>query len=273
MQTGKMSLLIEFLTHLSDEPLESTDEATQEELKPLYNELDDIYQGGFRHLYFEISQFLETLSPDVYPSLENWLIALIEYGEGNYPHKASTNGSIKKLYDHIALESLRLDRMEAVKHLSAETNRIHEEMLESAEIAKQQVEKVQSNVSHYHEQSIAILSIFSAVVLAFMGGISFSSAVLQNFGSVSIFRLILTITLLGFVICNTIFILLKFILHIVYKDTSKKSFSSGILAINIILGIILIATVAIYANGKGPVIESWGNTLEDSTSESASQQE
>lgn len=273
MQINKMELLIKFLTNLSDEPIESTDEANEADLKVFYQELDEIYQGGFRHLYFEISQFLEDLSPDVYPSLENWLFALIEYGEETYPNKATTNRSIKKLYDHIALESLRLDRMEAVKHLSAETNRIHKEMLESAEIAKQQVAEAQRNVSNYHEQSIAILGIFSAVVLAFMGGISFSSAVLQNFACVSIFRLILTLTLLGFVICNTIFILLKFILHIVYKDEKKKRFPSGIIFINIALFLILFVTFAVYNNGDGPEIEKWGNNPQYCAAESASIEE
>lgn len=271
MKQDKMPLLIAFLRERADEPLESTEEAKAQELKELYAELDGIYQGGFRHLYFEISQFLESLSPDVYPSLENWLMAIMAYGEENAPHKEQTNGSIKKLYDHVALESLRLDRMEAVKHLSAETNRIHAEMLESAEIANNQVKEVQNNVSHYHEQSIAILGIFSAVVLAFMGGISFSSAVLQNFACVSIFRLVITMALLGFVICNSIFILLRFILHIVYKDGEKGKFRPGIVPVNIILCLILILTVGAYALGMGRTIDDWGRNLYSSTAETASE--
>lgn len=117
---------------------------------------------------------------------------------------------------------------------------------------------VRKNVGHFHEQSISILSIFSAVVLAFMGGISFSGSVLENFASVSMFRLIVTIVLLGFIVFNTIGILLRFVLRIVYGAPEKAAAPPGMVVLNIVLGSILVLTVVFYAVGIGNIVEGWG---------------
>ena len=64
------------------------------------------------------------------------------------------------------------------------------------------------------KEYISILGIFAAVVLAFVGGITFSSSVLQNINKGSIFRLLLIADLLAAVLINVIYMLIKFILII-----------------------------------------------------------
>lgn len=152
--------------------------------------------------------------------------------------------------------------MEAVRCFTDETKNLYAATVQSSSDAQNKAMEVQKNVEHYHEQSISILGIFSAVVLAFMGGISFSSSVLANFASVSMFRLIITIVLLGFVVFNALFILLRFVLHIVYSDPTKKKTSRGMIALNIALAVILVGTIGAYIFGAGTTIESWGATPE-----------
>lgn len=265
MAESKMDRLIEVLTSLSSVPIETEEDFPEAEREKYYSQFSDIYKNNFRHWYSVISTFLENQTPDVYSTLENALTWISDYGKNNKPHEDEINLGIDKLLDHIELESRRIDRMKAVKVASTLTESLYNKTLESAKKAKEQSESAEKNLAHYHEQSIAILGIFSAVVLAFMGGISFSSAVLQNIQSISMFRLIVALVLLGFVVCNTIFILLRCILHIVCKDNKSKSFVGGMVFVNITLVMVLLITILTYGFGGGTVIDRWGATPSSSS--------
>ena len=83
---------------------------------------------------------------------------------------------------------------------------------------------------------------------------------LENFGTVSFFRLIITIALLGFVVINTLFVLLEFVLQIVYrghKGTHGINFLRWIAILNIILAIIVFLTIVVYLVGWGSLLENW----------------
>lgn len=62
------------------------------------------------------------------------------------------------------------------------------------------------------------MGIFASIVLAFVGGITFTTSVLQNIDKVSVFRLILTVDVIGEVLVNVIYLLISFILKINDKD-------------------------------------------------------
>ena len=79
------------------------------------------------------------------------------------------------------------------------------------------------------KEYISILGIFAAVVLTFVGGITFSTSVLQSISAVSAFRLLLVVDFLAFVLINVIYILVKFIFTI--NDRDAKLFN--IKALNI----------------------------------------
>ena len=57
-------------------------------------------------------------------------------------------------------------------------------------------------------EHITILSIFAAIVLASLGGLSFLSSVLKGINDASIFRLVMVSSICGFVLFNTLFMLL-----------------------------------------------------------------
>ena len=92
---------------------------------------------------------------------------------------------------------------------------------------------------------ISILGIFASIVLTFVGGIPYSTSVLQNISSASIFRLLLVIDFLAFVLINTIYILVKFILTINEKDCNFFNIEAINIAISII-AILIILSWAIY---------------------------
>ena len=69
---------------------------------------------------------------------------------------------------------------------------------------------------------VTILGIFASIVLAFVGGITFTTSVLQNIDKVSVFRLILTVDVIGAVLVNVIYLLISFILKINDKDKEEN---------------------------------------------------
>ncbi len=70
--------------------------------------------------------------------------------------------------------------------------------------------------------SITTLTIFSAVILAFSGGITFESGIFKGMVESSPYRLVFTIALSGFILFNTIFVLLYLVGKMAGKQISTK---------------------------------------------------
>ena len=88
------------------------------------------------------------------------------------------------------------------------------------------------------------LALHASIVLAFVGGITFSTSVLQNISAVSVFRLLLIVDFLAFVLINVIYILVKFIYTINEKNVKlfnikRLNIACLVIAIIIVLSWIL----------------------------------
>jgi hypothetical protein len=132
---------------------------------------------------------------------------------------------IVKIYDHF---QFALHQIENVNNIFAN----------SIEEAK---ENLQKEIKSVEKEYISILGIFAAIVLAFVGGITFSTSVLQNISAVSVFRLLLVVDFLAFVLINVIYILVKFIYTI--NEKSVKLFNVKVLNIACLV-IVLVIIVA-----------------------------
>ena len=135
---------------------------------------------------------------------------LVEQGHGDQAR------SVLKLADHIDLEKTRASRdieqrqimrdfrkaIESVKDERVEAQR------ERAELEREFDERLDKTRMEY----IAILGVFAAVVLAFNGGVGFSTSTMGAVGVGSGIRALVFLTaLVGFVLINTVCILLVFI--------------------------------------------------------------
>ncbi|OHW61363.1 hypothetical protein EUAN_22130 [Andreesenia angusta] len=81
----------------------------------------------------------------------------------------------------------------------------------------------ENRLNEFNTQSITVLSIFAGIVMAFFGGMSFLSEVFKSIDSVSKYRLIFMTFMVGFVMFNTIFLLLVLIAKIIGKDIRSLS--------------------------------------------------
>ena len=138
---------------------------------------------------------------------------------------------IVKIYDHF---QLALHQIENATNIFAN----------SIEEAK---ENLQKQVKDVEKEYISILGIFAAIVLTFVGGITFSTSVLQNISAVSVFRLLLVVDLLAFFIINVIYILVKFIFTINEKNT--KLFNIKILNITcLVIAVVIVISWMLNVN-------------------------
>lgn len=182
-----------------------------------------------RILYSEISNYVFSLGMSERGIFATNLEKLLLYSlDDKNAVSEDSKKLIVKIYDHF---QLALHQIENVNNIFAN----------SIEEAK---ENLQKQIKGVEKEYITILGIFASIVLAFIGGITFSTSVLQNISGISVFRLLLIVDFLAFVLINVIYILVKFIFTINEKDAKlfnikMLNIACIVIAIIIIIGWVL----------------------------------
>ena len=129
------------------------------------------------------------------------------------------------------------------------------------------IENTQKKIEHSEKQYVAILGIFASVVLTFIGGITFSTSVLQNIHQGSIYRIVFVCLVIGIVLIDVLYLLFYFIFRIVKE---KRIFSiRAIIIINavilLLMGLVVLGwkigfvekrDAAITDNGTSSIVET-----------------
>lgn len=229
----------------------------------MYKRLESLYDAPenekpFRHFYSDIFFVLTELEADPSKGNINYLGENIKFLREKYHGKSNKaedghlidiSKSLDKLYDHVSLDIARLnfskagDRQvsqeDAIQELRGQVNEINLtcDMLENMQ--KDIKEQIQSQQKEY----IAILSIFSAVVLSFTAGIAFSTSVLENIAEASAYRTIIIALIIGLVIINIVFGLFYFTNKIVRNEEKLKPLY---ISNAVFVGLILLVGIAWY---------------------------
>ena len=181
---------------------------------------------GSRVLYSELTNYVFALSDEDLGKFTSNVSTMIEVVENNSNFDTDTLKKVIKIYDHI--------------HLALHQKKNAETILEkSIADAKESISK---DVKKMEREYIAILGIFASIVLTFVGGLTFSSSVLQNINAVSIYRLLIVVDILAFALINAIFALVAFIAKISDAGIPLKILKG----INIGLGIFAIVVVLLW---------------------------
>lgn len=110
---------------------------------------------------------------------------------------------IQKLYDHVNLDVARINYVKAIdKRYMVSGKKINVSLKDTEaklNSTKEELDEYVEKVDNAQKESITILGIFSAVILAFIGGMTFTSSVLSNINSMSIYRLLMLSIIIGFV--------------------------------------------------------------------------
>ena len=228
----KNAALIEVLVSLSSlDPKNALDDDKIDEYCEFF---EGLYSdgSGFRHMYSSVCNvmfgFFSTEGRELDDGVPFQAIYLSNSMNIIYPRIVSKAGKESrparcsaKLCDHIDLECTRMRYMahqnsEVLRRAGDLSERIQEtEGLVSG--FEQRVEEAQEKTQRNH---VTTLGIFASVVIAFMSGATFSSAVLQSMNEASIYRLCFIMLVLGFFLSNLLFAMFMFLAKIagVWKD-------------------------------------------------------
>lgn len=221
----KNKQLLEIIVKMS---ISKIDEATTIE------ELKNIYTNDFRHSYSMIAKELHDMDSDerdiVSESMSHIVEGLIRFeksqGINSQDYEPLIKGIIK-LNDHINLEIVRiqLDTQadEKLRDAILQSDSMKEDnaMLE-ANISdlNEQVWNLNNQAESSNTQSITILSIFAGIVFVFTGGFSLVSTALQNINDASVYKITFTLSIVGMLIYNLIFLFFYMVSKMTQKDIS-----------------------------------------------------
>ena len=219
----------------------------------IFLKLEEIYyipgsDEYFRHFYSDILSTLTQIdSDDNEGSLDVLAVNMQAIKDGyqavNYDGDKliDISKSIIKLFDHTNLEVARINYTKqlnnATKSDLASTKELLEKQREEFDNTKSETEtirntlreetekankKIEDNQKQMQNEYVTILGIFATIVLAFTGGMTFSSSVLNNISKASVYRLSLISFIIGLVFFNLIWVLIDFVRDINGKTIRKK---------------------------------------------------
>lgn len=212
----------------------------------------DVNGNEFRHFYSDIFVVLTQIELKDKPGNIDTLgerIGLLRQAWNDVDSESNVSKNIKKLYDHVSLDIARMtwsdrgDRelsgIDSIRERNEDISKLHKEVEE----IEHRTDKLKKDINDYQKENITILGIFASIVLAFTGGMTFSSSVLENLDKASIYRIILVISFLGFIVFNILWMLIHFLRDINEKNGYNKLY---MIAINVLLILSMAFTFVAY---------------------------
>lgn len=230
-----------------------------------YLTLEEVYyqpnsEEYFRHYYSDIFATLTSIDSDDFDGdLETLSENIQALKDGYVPKNVDPDNnrpidiskSLNKLYDHTNLDIARISYMKQLmretKSEQAKTESLYDQLKEKvADVdsrTNNAAEEIRNDQKNMQKEYITILGIFASIVIAFTGGMTFSSSVLNNIASVSVYRAMLMASIVGMVFFDLIWVLLDFIRSINGKDIRKTwLFWAG----NVIFGLLILLSIVAF---------------------------
>lgn len=179
-------------------------------------------KNGERILYSELSDLIFSSDDNTESNVMTNIDKLVEYASERKDSTMLDAYKITvKLWDHIHLAI----RQEAaiIEMLADATQKT------SQRLTKEFTEEIERHGKAMEKEYITILGIFASIVLTFVGGIAFSTSVLENINSISFWRLILVIDFLGYILISIINLLVKYIFNL--NRTKQVNFHMGLVSL------------------------------------------
>lgn len=178
--------------------------------------LDKLFENGYSRNYSDAYYILKKINipyedTDSFSEKCKILYAYCSDIEKSQESNIKHLSDIKKLLDYFMLECTRVHEYDSFKKKEEEMMKIIDEYNTSKEDAKGNVER-----------SITMFSIFSAVIITFSTGFSLSTEIIKGIVSTSPYRIVFLLSLLGFILFNTVFMLLYVVSRMTNRSISLK---------------------------------------------------
>lgn len=217
----RMTMLVQLMGNMVEQGcVDETDAKPQQEfIEECWKKFCEVYDDpDFRHSYFTISSSLEKYDPAQRDSMAVYFNSVVNYVEEQEIAESGENErikkSVKKLLDHVELECLRINRMEKVQRDADRAERLNNEAVNLNKATTESEKALDERVKGFHEQSITILGIFSAVVVGFMSGMSMFTSGFNKLNEVSVYVVAFYSVIVGIILFDILFMLIFFIARI-----------------------------------------------------------
>lgn len=203
--------------------------------------LSFIYIGGFRHLYSDILPVLKmharvterSIIAEMGDLAEDVSDKLFKMAKELEDEKEKAADKVRKLADQVALEYQRLSmlsecfveepevadlakRIEQAKHDAGEVEKTISTVAENSEKAIDEVKL------KYERESMTVLGILSAVVLAITSGMTFAASGINQVAGLHPMHILLVVLGVGFVLFNLMGALFTFLRRSLVKGADQK---------------------------------------------------
>lgn len=200
----------------------------------IFARLEELYCSAdgaehFRHFYSDIFEVLSLVKRDPELGTIDVLGQNMRLLYGQYqPSSQSMNISkeLKKLYDHVSLDIARMSYADAgdyrisgkqiVQELQSRVDALTAEVNDAHKTQEQMKKELNSQQREY----VAILGIFAAVVITFIGGLAFTTSVLNNIDKAGTVKLMMIALTIGLVLVHIIFGLFHYVDRLVNGSCS-----------------------------------------------------
>ena len=239
MDNKKDKRIGEIIKKLSQKIIED-----KQEYDSILNELSEIYKDeSYRHRYDEITAIILNI-PNIYNAKnERKIDPLVTIPDNLYfileeakARKINENilKKIEKLSVHANLECKRAKNFRSI-------------FLEIENIERKERD-IAKNLEQQQTQYITILGIFAAIVLAFVGGLTFSTSVLAHIQEASSYRLVFVMGFIALFVGNILYYLFDFLLKITDKKPKENVcfFKRPFFYFNLIIILFMLMSIASY---------------------------
>lgn len=196
---------------------------TEDKKKQYITKFENIYSKlldgkKFKHSYTDVFNVLTVVKENESMSIDNLSANMGIIFE--YALKVVDNNdlieNIEKLYDHITLDIAKLNYINSKSRLSIEKRDMVTEKrlrdfnykmklnMEKINANNDKFEDIEKKINSFQTEQVTVLSIFTAIVLSFVGGMVFSSSVLENIHKSSIYRICIVSIIIGIILITGI---------------------------------------------------------------------
>ncbi|MBS6956577.1 MAG: hypothetical protein KH230_25575 [Enterocloster asparagiformis] len=200
----------------------------ESEIRRTALELRELYTPDFRHSYSEFFPVILKIDEENKYSIDflsNNIEQLRLYVENDYIEGTNEfkdmHKSFDKLCDHLNLEISRVSYFSQNNQKTADLSNRMENLSIKMDEATQKLVVATKKAESIQSELISVLSIFAAIVIAFSGGLSLLGNALSIASNTYICKIILILLICGFVLFNTIFLLM----YLVGKLTGRSVFA------------------------------------------------
>lgn len=210
----------EFLFQLQNIFKQFCEKLDETRIECLLYKLNGLFNNGYQNTYSDCYDIIKSIMENT--SEREYVFDNLERSAD----KAQTmqldhTDKIKKLFDYFSLELKRyIDVMPQLDDFKRRSKDLINDQIENLQIDAQDI---QSEIKESSSRSITILSIFAGIALAFTGGISLlSDAIASLSHKISSYKLIMTLSLTGFVLYNLIISLMFIIARLNKNDIGVR---------------------------------------------------